>query len=63
MSIAPLAETPAVVDVAAPEGARGAGPRVRHLAREAAALMLFSAASSVAVAGIFLLLAVAARQA
>lgn len=37
--------------------------RVRHQAREAATLMVFSAATSVAVAVAFLLLALLARQA
>jgi hypothetical protein len=37
--------------------------RVRHQARDAATLMAFSAATSVGVAGGFLLLAVLARQA
>lgn len=41
----------------------GALPRVRHQARDAATLMLFSAATSAGVAITFLLLAVAARQA
>ncbi|GAB6984722.1 hypothetical protein [Nocardioides pyridinolyticus] len=37
--------------------------RVRHQARDAATLMAFSAATSLGVAGCFLLLAVLARQA
>jgi hypothetical protein len=37
--------------------------RVRHQARDAATLMAFSAATSLGVAGGFLLLAVLARQA
>ncbi|WP_395658869.1 hypothetical protein [Nocardioides sp.] len=37
--------------------------RVRHQARDAATLMAFSAATSVGVAAVFLLLAVVARQA
>jgi hypothetical protein len=37
--------------------------RVRHQARDAATLMAFSAATSLAVATCFLLLAVLARQA
>jgi hypothetical protein len=37
--------------------------RVRHQARDAATLMVFSAATSVGVAVAFLLLAVLARQA
>ena len=41
----------------------GATPRVRHQARDAATLMVFSAATSVGVAACFLLLAVLARQA
>jgi hypothetical protein len=47
-------------------GAAGRLPaevRVRHQARDAAALMAFSAAVSLGVAVAFLLLAVAARQA
>jgi hypothetical protein len=42
MSITPVTEVP---------------PRVRHQAREAAALMVFSAATSVAIAGALVLLA------
>ena len=38
-------------------------PRVRHQARDAARLMAFSAAASLGVAVLFLLLALAARQA
>jgi hypothetical protein len=38
-------------------------PRVRHQARDAATLMVFSAATSLGVAAGFLLLAVLARQA
>ncbi len=41
----------------------GPARRVRHQARDAAALMAFSAAVSVGVAACFLLLAVLARQA
>jgi hypothetical protein len=41
----------------------GPAPRVRQQARDAATLMVFSAATSVGVAVAFLLLAVAARQA
>ncbi|WP_395694703.1 hypothetical protein [Nocardioides sp.] len=37
--------------------------RVRHQARDAATVMAFSAATSVGVAAVFLLLAVVARQA
>ncbi len=64
MSIAPAASTP--------HHHRSAGqptgepaivvPRVRQQARDAATLMAFSLAASVAVAVGFLLLAVAARQ-
>jgi len=49
MSIAPTAPAP--------------DRRVRHQARDAAALMAFSAATSVGVATVFLLLAILARQA
>ncbi|GAA1769320.1 hypothetical protein GCM10009795_014410 [Nocardioides hankookensis] len=56
MSIAPAA--PHYPDTVEP-----AAPRVRHQARDAATLMAFSAATSVGVAVVFLLLAVAARQA
>jgi hypothetical protein len=37
--------------------------RVRHQARDAATVMAFSAATSLCVAGVFLLLALLARQA
>jgi hypothetical protein len=47
MSITPLASTPVPKPVV----------RVRHQAREAAALMVFSAATSVALAGALVLLA------
>lgn len=40
-----------------------AEPRVRHQARDAATVMVFSAATSAGIAVFFLLLAVAARQA
>ncbi len=62
MSIAPAALTPPLTQGAGtdvPVDAR----RVRHQARDAATLMAFSAATSVAVAVAFLLLAVLARQA
>ena len=58
MSIAPVAP------VEAPSPApTGPAPRVRHQARDAATVMAFSAATSVGVAVVFLLLAIAARQA
>jgi hypothetical protein len=61
MSIAPAAPTPPYTE---PTGESvGAAPRVRHQARDAATLMAFSAAVSVAVAAAFLLLALVARQA
>lgn len=50
---------------ASPRGRGGAGdpqPRVRHLAREAMVLMVFSASSSVAFAGCLLLLTSLGRQ-
>jgi hypothetical protein len=56
MSIAPAAVTPSRTD-------REAAPRVRHQARDAATLMVFSAATSVGVAVLFLALAILARQA
>lgn len=56
MSIAPAALTPHLTEA---EDAR----RVRHQARDAATLMVFSAATSVGVAVAFLALAVLARQA
>jgi hypothetical protein len=56
MSIAPAAVTPRRTE-------REVVPRVRHQARDAAALMAFSAATSVGVAIAFLLLALLARQA
>ena len=58
MSIAPTAAEPQLQE---PEA--DAPPRVRHQARDAAALMVFSAATSAGIAVFFLLLAVAARQA
>jgi hypothetical protein len=63
MSIAPAAATPprSTPDPAA--AARAVVPRVRHQARDAAALMVFSALTSAGVALGFLLLAIAARQA
>lgn len=57
MSIAPAAPSPQYAESAE------AAPRVRHQARDAATLMAFSAATSLGVAAVFLLLAVAARQA
>jgi hypothetical protein len=62
MSIASAAPS-RTVQVPAPPGHRPADLRVRHQARDAAALMAFSAATSLGVAVTFLLLAVAARQA
>jgi hypothetical protein len=56
MSIAPATLTSPLTEG---EDAR----RVRHQARDAATLMVFSAATSVAVAVAFLALAVLARQA
>jgi len=62
MSIASAAPSPHHTQPGtAPE--TGPSPRVRHQARDAATLMAFSAATSVGVAVVFLLLAVAARQA
>ena len=67
MSIAPV--TPRrtaggrTAPAASPDVAGDAAPRVRHQARDAATLMVFSAATSIGVAAFFLLLAVAARQA
>ena len=58
MSIAPAAATPHLQE---PEPETT--PRVRHQAREAVTVMMFSAATSAAIAVFFLLLAVAARQA
>jgi Mrp family chromosome partitioning ATPase len=58
MSIAPAASSPQQYTETA-----DAAPRVRHQARDAATLMVFSAATSLGVAAVFLLLAVAARQA
>ncbi len=64
MSIAPAASSPHYTRSAVePTGEPDGVPRVRHQARDAAALMAFSAAVSVGVAVAFLLLAVAARQA
>jgi hypothetical protein len=57
MSIAQAAATPLRAEEAPGER------RVRHQARDAATLMVFSAATSVGVATGFLLLAVLARQA
>jgi hypothetical protein len=57
MSIAPAASPHTQ------EPAGSAPVRVRQQARDAATLMVFSAATSVGVAVAFLLLAVAARQA
>ena len=55
MSIAPAAPTPHLTE--------GRRPRVRHQARDAATLMVFSAATSLGVATAFLVLAILARQA
>ncbi len=60
MSIASAAPSP---HLASPDEPLAATPRVRHQARDAATLMMFSAATSVGVAAAFLLLALAARQA
>jgi hypothetical protein len=61
MSIASAAPSPHTTE---PVGElAGPAPRVRQQARDAATLMVFSAATSVGVAVAFLLLAVAARQA
>lgn len=67
MSIAPVAPrrtgpaaTPDVSDV---QDVAAGAPRVRHQARDAATVMVFSAATSAGIAVFFLLLAVAARQA
>ncbi|WP_155991937.1 hypothetical protein [Nocardioides sp. URHA0032] len=57
MSIAHAAVTPLRVEEEAPVR------RVRHQARDAAALMAFSAVTSLGVAGGFLPLALLARQA
>jgi hypothetical protein len=67
MSIAPVAPR-GTAPAAAPDGrdapdAPAAGPRVRQQARDAATVMVFSAATSAGIAVLFLLLAVAARQA
>ena len=51
--VEPMSITP-VTHVA--RGASAPTPRVRHLAREAAALMVFSAATSATLAGCLLLL-------
>jgi hypothetical protein len=59
MIIASAAPTPHRTDPQAAPPVR----RVRHQARDAATLMVFSAAMSAGVAVAFLLLAVAARQA
>jgi hypothetical protein len=59
MSIAPAAAAPPRTEGAETDAVR----RVRHQARDAAALMAFSAATSVAVATVFLVLAFLARQA
>jgi hypothetical protein len=40
-----------------------AARRVRHQARDAAALMMFSAATSIVTAGVLLVLTIVARQA
>ena len=58
MSIAPAASAPPLQE---PEA--HAVPRVRHQARDAATVMVFSAVTSAGIALFFLLLAVAARQA
>ena len=62
MSIAQAAVTPLRAEARIEEEAPVR--RVRHLARDAATLMAFSAAASIGVAaGFFLLLALLARQA
>ena len=58
MSIAPAAPTPPLI-----EGVEDDVRRVRHLARDAATVMAFSAATSAGVAVAFLFLALLARQA
>jgi hypothetical protein len=65
MSIASAAPSPRTTEPtgSTPGSALGPAPRVRQQARDAATLMVFSAATSVGVAVAFLLLAVAARQA
>ena len=67
MSIAPVAPrrtAPAAApDVRHAPDAPAAAPRVRQQARDAATVMVFSAATSAGIAVFFLLLAVAARQA
>jgi hypothetical protein len=67
MSIAPVASR-RTSPVAAPDdrtapGVPGGEQRLRHQARDAVTVMLFSAATSAGIALFFLLLAVAARQA
>jgi len=59
MSIAPAAPAPHLPETEAVVPP----PRVRHQARDAATVMVFSAATSAGIAVFFLLLAVAARQA
>jgi hypothetical protein len=61
MSIAPAATTPHLTG--RPSHDAEPAPRVRHQARDAATLMMFSAAASVAVAALFLFLTLLARQA
>lgn len=64
MSITAAATSPHPTDTVAPAPqGQPALPRVRQQARDAATLMVFSAAVSVGVALCFLLLALAARQA
>ena len=63
MSIAPAAPSPHHTQPDLRRAGTEPAPRVRHQARDAATLMAFSAATSVGVAVVFLLLAVAARQA
>jgi len=53
-----IAPAPSPVSAPAP-----ATRRVRHQARDAATLMVFSAATSIATAGVLLVLTVLARQA
>ena len=49
-------------DVRSPGVPHSAEPRVRHQAREAIVLMVFSAAASTAIAGCLLLLTALGRQ-
>ncbi|KQW53333.1 hypothetical protein ASC77_03360 [Nocardioides sp. Root1257] len=63
MSIAPAAPSPHPTRPDLRHAGTEPATRVRHQARDAATLMAFSAATSVGVAVVFLLFAVAARQA